>query len=163
MRIDVATRFTRDCHELGITIHGTFILGLPGETKETIEETIRFATGDQPAHHPGVARRALSGDVPHKQAMEKRLASIANQPSCRPIAARRSRAQLSASQPYRDLPVGRRLLQRFYFRARQDRLDRGRDGHEPGNDEARACARALEFFRFPARAPGAGALKHDGL
>ena len=29
--------------ELGIKIHGTFILGLPGETKETIQETIRFA------------------------------------------------------------------------------------------------------------------------
>jgi len=43
MRVDVARRFTKDCHELGITIHGTFILGLPGETKATIEETIRFA------------------------------------------------------------------------------------------------------------------------
>ncbi|MBO0742248.1 MAG: hopanoid biosynthesis associated radical SAM protein HpnJ [Hyphomicrobiaceae bacterium] len=43
MRVDVARRFTQDCHDLGIVIHGTFILGLPGETKETIEETIRFA------------------------------------------------------------------------------------------------------------------------
>jgi hopanoid biosynthesis associated radical SAM protein HpnJ len=43
MRVDVARRFTKDCHELGIVIHGTFILGLPGESKETIEETIRFA------------------------------------------------------------------------------------------------------------------------
>jgi len=48
MRVDVARRFTRDCHELGITIHGTFILGLPGETKETIEETIKFATEINP-------------------------------------------------------------------------------------------------------------------
>jgi hopanoid biosynthesis associated radical SAM protein HpnJ len=48
MRIDVARRFTRDCHELGITIHGTFILGLPGETTETIQETIRFATEINP-------------------------------------------------------------------------------------------------------------------
>ncbi|HML07870.1 MAG TPA: hopanoid biosynthesis associated radical SAM protein HpnJ [Xanthobacteraceae bacterium] len=43
MRVDVARRFSKDCHELGITIHGTFILGLPGETRSTIEETIRFA------------------------------------------------------------------------------------------------------------------------
>ncbi len=43
MLIDVARRFSKDCHELGITVHGTFILGLPGETKETMEETIRFA------------------------------------------------------------------------------------------------------------------------
>src|SRR5262249_36492448 len=28
--VDVARRFTKDCHELGIVIHGTFILGLPG-------------------------------------------------------------------------------------------------------------------------------------
>src|SRR6266566_1030988 len=43
MRVDVARRFTKDCHELGIVIHGTFILGLPGETKETIQETMDFA------------------------------------------------------------------------------------------------------------------------
>jgi hopanoid biosynthesis associated radical SAM protein HpnJ len=41
--IERARRFTRDCHDIGILIHGTFIIGLPGETKETIEETIRFA------------------------------------------------------------------------------------------------------------------------
>jgi hopanoid biosynthesis associated radical SAM protein HpnJ len=38
-----ARQFTKDCHDLGILIHGTFILGLPGETKETIQETMRFA------------------------------------------------------------------------------------------------------------------------
>ena len=27
MRIEVAKQFTKDCHELGIKIHGTFILG----------------------------------------------------------------------------------------------------------------------------------------
>jgi radical SAM superfamily enzyme YgiQ (UPF0313 family) len=43
IRLDIARRFTRDCRALGITIHGTFILGLPGETRETIQETIRFA------------------------------------------------------------------------------------------------------------------------
>ena len=48
MRIEFARRFTKDCHDLGITIHGTFILGLPGETRETIEETIRFATEINP-------------------------------------------------------------------------------------------------------------------
>jgi len=43
LRVDRARRFAADCRELGITVHGTFILGLPGETKETIQETIRFA------------------------------------------------------------------------------------------------------------------------
>jgi len=41
--VEVAERFTRDCHSLGIKIHGTFILGLPGETLETMRETREFA------------------------------------------------------------------------------------------------------------------------
>jgi hopanoid biosynthesis associated radical SAM protein HpnJ len=48
LRTDIARRFTRDCRKLGITIHGTFILGLPGETAETIRETIRFAVQINP-------------------------------------------------------------------------------------------------------------------
>jgi hopanoid biosynthesis associated radical SAM protein HpnJ len=47
-RVDVARRFTEDCHKLGIVIHGTFIVGLPGETPETIESTIRFANEINP-------------------------------------------------------------------------------------------------------------------
>ncbi len=43
-----ARRFTRDCHDIGILIHGTFIVGLPGETMETIEESIRFAREMKP-------------------------------------------------------------------------------------------------------------------
>ena len=43
MRIEVAEAFTRDCHELGIQIHGTFIVGLPGETLETLEKTKEWA------------------------------------------------------------------------------------------------------------------------
>lgn len=41
--IDFAKRFTKYCKELGIKIHGCFIFGLPGETKETIERTIEYA------------------------------------------------------------------------------------------------------------------------
>ncbi|WP_061959634.1 hopanoid biosynthesis associated radical SAM protein HpnJ [Cupriavidus pauculus] len=43
LRTDIARRFTDDCRKLGIQIHGTFILGLPGETRETIEKTIAYA------------------------------------------------------------------------------------------------------------------------
>lgn len=38
-----AYEFARNCHRLGIRFHGTFIVGLPGETKETIEQSIKFA------------------------------------------------------------------------------------------------------------------------
>ncbi len=41
--IDMARRFTANCHKLGLTVHGDFIVGLPGETRETIRNTINFA------------------------------------------------------------------------------------------------------------------------
>jgi radical SAM superfamily enzyme YgiQ (UPF0313 family) len=70
MRVDWAKRFTRDCHELGIAVHGTFILGLPGETKETIEETIRFAREINP-HTIQVSLAApYPGTFLYKQALE---------------------------------------------------------------------------------------------
>ncbi len=40
---DEMRRFTKACHRVGVVIHGTFILGLPVETPETIEQTMRFA------------------------------------------------------------------------------------------------------------------------
>ena len=41
--IERARQFTKDCHKLGLVIHGDFIMGLPGETHETINNTISFA------------------------------------------------------------------------------------------------------------------------
>ncbi|HVN22531.1 MAG TPA: hopanoid biosynthesis associated radical SAM protein HpnJ [Syntrophorhabdales bacterium] len=43
IRVEQEWEFVKAAKELGILIHGTFILGLPGETAGTIEETIRFA------------------------------------------------------------------------------------------------------------------------
>jgi len=40
---DQMRRFTEACARAGVLVHGTFVLGLPVETPETIEETIRFA------------------------------------------------------------------------------------------------------------------------
>jgi hopanoid biosynthesis associated radical SAM protein HpnJ len=90
MRIDIARRFTKDCHELGITVHGTFILGLPGESKETIEETIRFAAEINPhtiqvslaAPYPGtyLHRQAVENgwlDVSHAELIDDRGVQIA--------------------------------------------------------------------------------------
>ncbi len=41
--LERARQFTKDCHKLGLVIHGDFIMGLPGETHETIRNTINFA------------------------------------------------------------------------------------------------------------------------
>jgi len=41
--VEMARRFARDCKKLGILIHGDFIIGLPGETKDTVQRTIDLA------------------------------------------------------------------------------------------------------------------------
>ncbi|MDA8281655.1 MAG: hopanoid biosynthesis associated radical SAM protein HpnJ [Actinomycetota bacterium] len=63
VKVERARQFAKDCRNLGIAIHGTFIVGLPGETRETIEETIRYAREINPhtiqvsiaAPYPGTA------------------------------------------------------------------------------------------------------------
>ncbi len=70
MLVDVAKKFTKDCHELGIAIHGTFIVGLPGETRETIQETMKFAREINP-HTIQVSLAApYPGTFLFKQAVE---------------------------------------------------------------------------------------------
>lgn len=41
--VERARQFTKDCKKLGLLIHGDFILGLPGESRESIRRTIDFA------------------------------------------------------------------------------------------------------------------------
>jgi hopanoid biosynthesis associated radical SAM protein HpnJ len=41
--IDMAIRFTDNAKKVGLTIHGDFIIGLPGETRASIRKTIDFA------------------------------------------------------------------------------------------------------------------------
>ena len=61
--IEGARTFSKAARETGVQIHGTFILGLPGETRETMEETMRFAREIDPyslqvslaAPYPGTA------------------------------------------------------------------------------------------------------------
>lgn len=43
IRVDRAREFVKNCKKLGIRIHGTFILGLPGETRQTMHETMEYA------------------------------------------------------------------------------------------------------------------------
>ena len=78
MRVEVAERFTKDCHDLGIAIHGTFIVGLPGETRETLEETRRWAARINP-HTIQVALAApYPGTFLHDQALKNGWLDAAN-------------------------------------------------------------------------------------
>lgn len=41
--VEQAERFTKNCKKLGLIVHGDYIIGLPGETRESIRRTIEFA------------------------------------------------------------------------------------------------------------------------
>ncbi len=70
-RLDRAREFTRDAKALGIKIHGTFIMGLPGETRETIEETIRFAQEIDPDTLQASLAAPYPGTALYEQAREQ--------------------------------------------------------------------------------------------
>jgi radical SAM superfamily enzyme YgiQ (UPF0313 family) len=78
MRVEVAERFTKDCHDLGIAIHGTFIVGLPGETRETIQETIAFAKRINPHTIQASLAAPYPGTFLYKQAVENGWLDVAN-------------------------------------------------------------------------------------
>jgi len=41
--VEMALRFTQNCKKLGLKVHGDFIVGLPGESRESLRRTIEFA------------------------------------------------------------------------------------------------------------------------
>ena len=60
IRTDIARQFTKDCHKLGIVIHGTFIVGLPGETKEYYRRINQIRTGTESTNHSSIITCGLS-------------------------------------------------------------------------------------------------------
>jgi radical SAM superfamily enzyme YgiQ (UPF0313 family) len=71
IRLDIAREFSRNAKDLGITIHGTFILGLPGETPETIRETIKFACDIEPETIQVSLAAPYPGTELYRQAQEQ--------------------------------------------------------------------------------------------
>ena len=117
MRTDVARRFSEDCRKLGIIIHGTFILGLPGETKETIEKTIKFAKEINP-HTIQVSLAApYPGTFLYKQAVENnwlQTSKVINLVNDKGVQlATISYPHLSKEEIYHGVEV---FYKRFYFR-----------------------------------------------
>jgi hopanoid biosynthesis associated radical SAM protein HpnJ len=41
--VEMGRTFVRNCKRVGLAVHADFIIGLPGETKQTIERTIEYA------------------------------------------------------------------------------------------------------------------------
>src|SRR6478752_2798244 len=147
MLVDVAKRFAKDCRELGIVTHGTFILGLPGETKETIEETIRFAIEINP-HTLQVSLAApYPGTFLYKQAQENNWFAHQNADmlSDRGVQlASLSYPHLSHTEIFQSVDA---FYRRFYFRAPKIAAIAGEMVRSP-DILKRRLREGIEFFRF---------------
>jgi len=147
MLVDVAKRFAKDCRELGIVTHGTFILGLPGETKETIEETIRFAIEINP-HTLQVSLAApYPGTFLYKQALENHWFAHENPDmlSDRGVQlASLSYPHLSHTEIFQSVDA---FYRRFYFRAPKIAAIAGEMVRSP-DILKRRLREGVEFFRF---------------
>jgi hopanoid biosynthesis associated radical SAM protein HpnJ len=117
LRTDIARRFSEDCRKLGIKVHGTFILGLPGETKDTIEKTIEFAKEINPhtiqvslaAPYPGT--RLYEQAVENQWIPPNKTINLVNEKGVQ--LATISYPHLSQEEIYHGVEV---FYKRFYFR-----------------------------------------------
>ena len=152
IRLDRAREFTRNARALGIKIHGTFIMGLPGETRETIQETVRFALDIDPDTIQVSLAAPYPGTALHREAREQGWlreddlvdaggvqTSVLDYP------------HLSRTEIFGSLE---QFYRRFYFRPRKIFAI----GGEMLRDRAvlrRRLGEGVEFLRFLARRRGA--------
>ena len=148
LRTDIARRFTADCRKLGIVIHGTFILGLPGETTLTIEKTIEFAKEINP-HTIQVSLAApYPGTALYKQAVaegwlqETGAQHLVNEKGVQLAAI--SYPHLSKEQIYHSMEV---FYKRFYFRPSKI-WEIVREMSTSWEMTRRRLREGVEFFRF---------------
>ena len=71
--IERARQFTKDCHKLGLVIHGDFIMGLPGETPRDHQQHDCVRQGTRCRNHPGFGGARLSGNRALRLRREERL------------------------------------------------------------------------------------------
>ena len=147
-RIDVARRFTEDCHRLGITIHGTFIVGLPGETPRDDRETIRFASEINP-HTIQVSLAApYPGTELYQQAADERLARVARTALVGDNGVQIGAISYPNLSTRGDLEALEDVLQALLFPPAEDRGDGLGDDPERRDDEA-AASRGRRVLPVP--------------
>ncbi len=148
LRTDIARRFSDDCRKLGIKVHGTFILGLPGETKDTIEKTIAFAKEINPhtiqvslaAPYPGT--RLYSQAVENNWISPNKTINLVNEKGVQ--LATISYPHLSKEEIYHGVEV---FYKRFYFRPGKI-WEIVREMLSSWDMMKRRLREGVEFFRF---------------
>lgn len=140
-----ARRFTQNCKSLGIATHGTFVLGLPGETRQTIEQTINFAREIDPDTIQVSIAAPYPGTEFHKQAVEHGWLTPSNLVS--------ANGTQTCPLQYEDIGAGEiseavdRFYKHFYFRPKVMLRIGGRMLRD-GDERRRRLREGREFFTF---------------
>ena len=148
LRTQIARRFTSDCRKLGIAIHGTFILGLPGETRETIEETIRYAIDI----NPHTIQVSLAAPYPGTELYDQAIANGWLEANAGLNLVNNEGVQLSQLS-YPNLPAAEiyagveSFYRRFYFRPRKI-AELTAEMMTSWDMTKRRLREGVEFFRF---------------
>jgi len=148
LRTDIARRFTNDCRKLGIAIHGTFILGLPGETMQTIRDTIEFAVDINPQTIQVSLAAPYPGTELYKQAVangwlqENADLNLVNREGVQ--LSQISYPDLNSAQIFKSVET---FYRRFYFRPRKIAELTG-EMLTSWDLTKRRLREGVEFFRF---------------
>ncbi len=116
LRLDMAREFMGNCRKLGIKVHGTFIIGLPIETRETIEETIRFAMELDPHSLQVSIAAPYPGTELYREAVENGWLASDSLLTDRGIQAAPLRYPHLTPEEMEEAVA--RMYRRFYFRAK---------------------------------------------
>lgn len=114
LKLDMAKEFMKNCRKLGIKVHGTFIIGLPVETQETIEETIRFAQ----ELDPHTIQVSIAAPYPGTELYEQAIANnwLANDVLVAGSGIQTSTLRYPNLTPDEIEEAVERMYRRFYFR-----------------------------------------------
>ncbi len=149
--MDEMRHFTKACHQAGVVIHGTFILGLPVETPEIHREHDPLCAGTRRLQPAGLARRAVSGHGALRNGPAKRL--VCEEGQDRPGGRRRlptKRARIPGADQGRDLRGGGPFLSRLLSAPETDSAHHQDDAGGQGR-LVRRCREGYEFFRSMAQ------------
>ncbi|MGH7318198.1 MAG: hopanoid biosynthesis associated radical SAM protein HpnJ [Candidatus Rokuibacteriota bacterium] len=147
LRLDIAREFTKSAKALGITIHGTFILGLPGETPDTIQETVRYACEIEPDTIQVSLAAPYPGTELYRQAQEQGWLQIQSGGLVDPHGVQVAALNypgLSQTEIFRSVEE---FYRRFYFRPRKIVSMVGGMLRDPVVMRRR-LREGVEFFRF---------------
>ena len=134
-RLDIIRRFSKDCRELGIKVHGTFILGMPGETPETIARRstsrARWIPRRSRSRSPRPIReRTSTNRRPRTAGSRRRATSLVDTHGVQHAAL--NYPGLTSTMMFE---VGRRVLPALLLPSAQDVLAARRDDRRSSGDE----------------------------